>query len=95
MRQNLTYPRRSQGRHREMQAVRRRYCKDEEEHKDMQQMANFLVNVEWCEEEQEAPTTWFELFVCYKLMGGHTKGDEAKEQKLERRNPTQQAVKEF
>ena len=32
--------------------VRRRYCKDEEEHQDMQHMANFLVNVEWSREEE-------------------------------------------
>ena len=46
---NLTYFEQGQGRHRETLAVRRVYCKNDEEHKDMQHMANFLVNVEWSE----------------------------------------------
>ena len=60
----------------------------------MQHMAKFLANVEWSKEEAETPTTWLELFVCYKLMGGRTKGDEAKEEMLEKRSTLQQAMKE-
>ena len=52
----------------------------------MQQMAKFLAHVERSEVEAETPTTWLELFACYKLMGGMTKRGEAKEEKLERFN---------
>ena len=77
-----------------MQAVRRIYCKSDEEHKELQSMAKFLANLEWSEKETDAPTTWLELFVCYKMMGGTTKGDDAKEEELENRCTIQQAMKD-
>ena len=58
-------------------------------------MAKFTANLEWSEKETETPTTWLELFMCYKLMGGKTRGDEAKEEELEKRSTVQKAMKEF
>ena len=74
-----------QGRCRKVQAVRRIYCKSDEEHEELQDMAKFRTNLEWSEKETDVSTTWLELFMCYKMMGGTTKGDDAKEEELEKR----------
>ena len=45
------------------------YCRNDEEQEELHDMAKFLANLEWSEKETDTPTTWIELFMCYKMMG--------------------------
>ena len=88
-------PKEGKAKYRTIEAVIKIYCKTEEEEKDMKQMPRFFANVEWSKAETEESTTWVELFICFKMMGGESKGDEAKEEMLEKRSTLQQAMKDF
>ena len=55
----------------DLNVVRQSQCKDEKEKQQMQEICNFVGNLNWAGEESDDCTTWFELYIYFRLNAGN------------------------